>query len=103
MGRSSKRNGSILNLTTGEIVTKLIQHGLAPQSARRCVELFEEVDWHNARLPLRQWLEGIRDFYYRSGPVQKACSSPTTLRTTASVAARGFQIASGAAGPEKRR
>jgi hypothetical protein len=57
--------GSILNLTTEEIVTQLIQHGLAPQTARRCVDLFDEVEWHNAQLPLRQWLESIRDFYHK--------------------------------------
>ena len=74
-----QKKGSIFNLTTDEIVAQLIQHGLAPQTARRCVDLFEKVDWHNARLPLRQWLEGIRDFYHRSRPVQKACSSPITF------------------------
>jgi hypothetical protein len=63
-----KKNGSILNLTTDEIVAQLIQHGLASQTARRCVDLFEEVDWRSARLPLRQWLENIRDFYHRLHP-----------------------------------
>jgi hypothetical protein len=57
--------GSILNLTTEEIVTQLIQHGLAPQTARRCADLFDEVEWHNAQLPLRQWLESIRNFYHK--------------------------------------
>ena len=63
--------GSILNLTTEEIVAQLIQQGLAPETARRCVDLFAEVEWHNAQLPLRQWLESIRDFYHRARPVQK--------------------------------
>jgi hypothetical protein len=71
-----KKNGSILYLTTDELVAQLIRHGLAPQTARRCVDLFEEVDWRNARLPLRQWLEGIRDFYHPPRPVQQLCSSP---------------------------
>jgi hypothetical protein len=57
--------GSILNLTTEEIGTQLIQHGLAPQTARRCADLFDEVEWHHAQLPLRQWLESIRDFYHK--------------------------------------
>jgi hypothetical protein len=57
--------GSILNLTTEEIVAQLIRQGLAPQTARRCADLFDEVKWQNARLPLRQWLERIRDFYHR--------------------------------------
>ena len=77
-----KKNGSILNLTTDQIVARLIQHGLAPQTARRCVDLFEEVDWRNARLPLRQWLEGIRDFYHRPSPVLQACSSPVASHSS---------------------
>jgi hypothetical protein len=73
--------GSILNLTTEKIVAQLIQQGLAPQTARRCVDLFDEVEWHNAPLPLRQWLERIRDFYHRSRLVQKP--SPPTLCSVA--------------------
>jgi hypothetical protein len=57
--------GSILNLTTEKIIVELIQRGLAPQTARRCAELFDEVKWHRAKLPLRQWLESIRDFYHK--------------------------------------
>jgi hypothetical protein len=78
-----KKKGSILNLTTDKIVAQLIQHGLAPQTARRCVDLFEEVDWRKARLPLRQWLEGIRDFYHRPLPVQQAYSSPIANHSAA--------------------
>jgi hypothetical protein len=55
--------GSILNLTDEEIAAKLARHGLAPQTARRCVDLFNKVKWHNSQKPLRQWLESIRDFY----------------------------------------
>ena len=50
------KHGSILNLTTEEIGAELIQQGLAPQTARRCADLFAEVEWHNARLPLRAQL-----------------------------------------------
>jgi hypothetical protein len=57
--------GSIRNLTTEEIVAKLIQGGLAPQTARRCADILDEVKWHKAQLPLRHWLESIRDFYCR--------------------------------------
>jgi hypothetical protein len=57
--------GSIRNLTTEEIVAKLSQGGLAPQPARRCADILDEVKWHKAQLPLRHWLESIRDFYYR--------------------------------------
>jgi hypothetical protein len=57
--------GSILNLTTEEIATQLTLQGLAPQTARRCADLFDEVKWQNSRLPLRQWLESIRDFYHK--------------------------------------
>ena len=56
---------SILNFTIEEIVAQLIQQGLAPQAARPCADLFDEVEWHNARLPLRQWLGSIRDFYHK--------------------------------------
>jgi hypothetical protein len=57
--------GSILNLTTEKIGAELMQHGLAPQTARRCADLFDDVEWHDARLPLRQWLRRIRDFYHK--------------------------------------
>jgi hypothetical protein len=57
--------GSILNLTTEEIVAELIQQGLAPQTARRCADFFDEAEWHDAPLPLRQWLRRIRDFYHK--------------------------------------
>ena len=57
-------HGSILNFTAEEIVAKLNQQGLAPQTARRCADLFDEVDWRKAQLPLRQWLRRIRDFYH---------------------------------------
>jgi hypothetical protein len=60
-----RKFGSILNLTTEEIAAHLIQQGLAPQTARRCADLFDEVKWQNAQLPLRQWLESIRDFYHK--------------------------------------
>jgi hypothetical protein len=45
---------SILKPTTEEIVAQLIQQGLAPDTARRCADLFDEVEWHNAQLPLRR-------------------------------------------------
>jgi len=77
-------HGSILNLIADEIVAQLIQRGLARQTARHCVDLIEEVDWHNTSLPLRQWLEKIRDFYHGSGPAQKPCPSSLTLRSPAS-------------------
>ena len=60
-------NGSILNLTAEEIVAKLIQRGLAPQTARRCADMLDKVEWLKAQLPLRYWLESIRDFYHRPG------------------------------------
>ncbi len=63
-GEIERKYGSILKLTTEEIVAQLIQQGLAPQTARRCADLFDEVEWHNAQLPLRQWLESIRDFHH---------------------------------------
>ena len=48
-----------------EIVAQLIQPGLAPQTARSCADLFDEVEWHDAQLPLRQWLGSTRDFYHK--------------------------------------
>ena len=72
-GEIEHKYGSILKLTTEEIVAQLIQQGLAPQTARRCANLFDEVEWHNAQLPLRQWLESIRDFYHKK-PFAKAAS-----------------------------
>jgi hypothetical protein len=48
-----------------KIVAQLIQQGLAPQIARSCADLFDEVEWHNAQLPLRQWMGSIRVFYHK--------------------------------------
>ena len=76
--------GSILNLTTGEILAKLIQRGLSPQTARRCTDLLDELEWHKVQLPLRHWLESIRDFYHRSRLVQKPL--PPALRSAAPAA-----------------
>ncbi len=59
------KHGSILNFTIEEIVAQLIQQGLAPQTARRCADLFDDVEWHDTPLPLRQWLRRIRDFYHK--------------------------------------
>jgi len=78
--------GSILNLTTEEIVTQLIQRGLAPQAARRCAKILDEVEWLKAKLPLRHWLESIRDFYHRP----RMCAEILTpaLRSVAPVASQ---------------
>jgi hypothetical protein len=78
--------GSILNLTAEQIVTRLIERGLAPQTARRCVDLIDQVAWQNAQLPLRHWLESIRDFFYRSGPPENPIPSPTCRRLNISAA-----------------
>ena len=56
--------GSILNLKADTVVQKLTDHGLALQSARQCVDFLDEVDWHRAQLPLRQWLKRIQRFYH---------------------------------------
>src|SRR5215469_293189 len=69
--------GSILNLTTEAIVARLVQNGLAPQTARRCVDLIDHVAWRNQALPLRQWLESIRDVYHCPRPVRKSVPPPT--------------------------
>ena len=76
--------GSILNLTTEEIVAKLIRRGLAPQAARRCADILDEVECHKAKLPLRHWLETIRDFYHRPRLCTEMLTS--TLRSFAPVA-----------------
>ena len=56
--------GSILNLKADTVVQRLTDHGLALQSARQCVDFLDEVDWHRAHLPLRQWLKRIQRFYH---------------------------------------
>jgi len=56
--------GSILNLKSDTVVQKLTDHGLASQTARQCVDFLDEVDWHRAQLPLRQWLKRIQRFYH---------------------------------------
>src|SRR5260370_32732831 len=60
-----REHGSILNLKPDAIVRKLIEHSLAPQTARQCVDFLDEIDWRHTQLPLRQWLKRIRNFYYR--------------------------------------
>jgi hypothetical protein len=57
-------HGSILNLKPDAIVRKLVEHSLASQTARECVDFLDEIDWHHTQLPLRQWLKRIRNFYY---------------------------------------
>jgi hypothetical protein len=57
-------HGSILNLKPDAVVQKLIEHSLAPQTARQCVDFLDEIDWRHTQLPLRQWLKRIRNFYY---------------------------------------
>ena len=56
--------GSILNLKADAVVQKLTDNGLASQTARQCVDFFDEVDWQRAQLPLRQWLKRIQRFYH---------------------------------------
>jgi len=60
--------GSILNLTTEELVAQLVQNGLAPQTASRCVDLIDHTAWQNPALSLRQWLQRIRDVYHCQRP-----------------------------------
>lgn len=57
-------HGSILNLQPDAIVQKLIEHSLASKTARQCVDFLDEIDWRHTQLPLRQWLQRIRNFYY---------------------------------------
>jgi hypothetical protein len=85
--------GSILNLTTQEIVAQLVQNGLAPQTARRCVDLIDHAAWQNQALPLRQWLERIRDIYHCPRPGRRGFFSPTS-RSAASVAREAPPLAS---------
>ena len=64
-----RTHGSILNLTTEKIVAQLMQKGLAPETARRCGDLFDEIKSHHSPMPLRRWLESIRDFYHQKKPI----------------------------------
>jgi hypothetical protein len=59
-----REHGSILNLKPDAIIRKLIEHSLAPQTARQCVDFLDEIDSRHTQLPLRQWLKRIRNFYY---------------------------------------
>jgi bifunctional N-acetylglucosamine-1-phosphate-uridyltransferase/glucosamine-1-phosphate-acetyltransferase GlmU-like protein len=86
--------GSILNLTSEEIVAQLVQNGLAPKTAHRCVDLIDHVAWQNQALPLRQWLESIRDVYHcPRRPVLKGFPSPMS-RSAAPVAREAPPLAS---------
>ena len=87
------RYGSILSLTTEGIVAQLVQNGLAPQTARRCVDLIDHVAWQNQTLPLRHWLESIRDIYHRPRPVRKGFPPPIS-RSGASVASEAPPLVS---------
>src|SRR5258707_1295026 len=77
--------GSILNLATEEIVAQLVQKGLALQLARRCFRFIENAAGQNQALPLRHWLERIRDIYLCPGLVRKGFPEPTS-RSVAPVA-----------------
>jgi hypothetical protein len=85
--------GSILNLISEEIVAQLIRNGLAPQTARRCVDLIDHTTWQNQALPLRQWLESIRDVYYCPSSLRESFPSPTP-RSAAPVAKERPPLAS---------
>ena len=54
-----REHGSILNLQPDAVVRKLIEHSLAPQTARQCVDFLDGIDWRHTQLPLRQWLKRI--------------------------------------------
>jgi hypothetical protein len=84
---------SILNLATEEIVAQLVQNGLALQTARRCVGLIDNAAWQNQALPLRHWLERIRDIYLCPGLVRKGFPEPTS-RSVAPVAREAQPLAS---------
>jgi hypothetical protein len=56
--------GSILNLKREKIVQRLIDAGLATDTAQRCMSFLDEVDWAASSFPLRDWIRRIRSFYY---------------------------------------
>jgi hypothetical protein len=85
--------GSILNLTAEEIAAQLAENGLAPQTARRCVDLIDHVAWQNHALPLRRWLESIRDFYHCTRSLRKGFPAPTS-RSAAPAAREAPPLAS---------
>ena len=85
--------GSILNLASEAIVVQLVQNGLAPQTAGRCVDLMDRVGWRNQAMPLRQWLESIRDVYHCPRPVRKSLPVPTS-RFAAPVVGQALPLAS---------
>ena len=87
------RYRSIFNLTAEEIVAQLVQNGLAPQTARRCVDLFDHVAWQNQTLPLRHWLGSIRDIYHCPRPVREGFPPPISL-SAASVASEAPPLVS---------
>ena len=88
-----QKYGSILNLATEEIVAQLVQNGLARQTARRCVDLIDHAAWRNQALPLRHWLERIRDIYLWPRVVRKGFAEPTR-RSAAPVAREALPLAS---------
>jgi hypothetical protein len=85
--------GSILNLATEEIVAQLVQNGLAPQTASRCVDLIDHAAWQNQALPLRRWLERIREIYLWPRLVRKRFPEPTS-RSAAPAAREAPPLAS---------
>jgi hypothetical protein len=85
--------GSILNLATEEIVAQLVQNGLALRTARRCVDLIDHAAWQNQALPLRHWLERIRDIYLCPALVRKGFPEPTS-RSVAPLTGEALPLAS---------
>ena len=56
-------SGSILLLTPGQLVGKLVEHGLSPRVARQCVELWNPEQEGASPMPVREWLRRIRRHY----------------------------------------
>jgi len=70
--------GSIHNLTSEKIVAQLVHNGLSPETARRCTDLIDHAAWHSQTLPLRQWLESIRNFYHCRRSLGESFRSPVS-------------------------
>jgi hypothetical protein len=69
--RSLKSHGgSTLLLTPGQLVRKLVEHGLSPRVARQCVALWDPESESASPVPVREWLRRIKHHYNQGSAPQ---------------------------------
>ena len=68
-GRVEHQSGSLEATVDVQDMSDDEARGVRCQEQRRCGDLFDEIKWRNGPMPLRRWLESIRDFYHQKNPI----------------------------------